>query len=275
MAEGSDTRRYRAAKGLRDFTAIPNGVLRRKGLSGNAKALYAIILDIVLFRDDEPDLPELGALLGGGEKTARTAIRELVDADLAESKRRGRGLPNAYVLLEPAGASENGPQGRSRTAPEADPRARDRLSEVKHTDADASVPATPKLAKIGGRNLGLDALCEECGIDPSGNRVGQAVAALNGRKASGIERGIRELVWRTLAQRFRLEAGALSMEQREKFEGVVADEVREKARLYRQVMKGATLTPTALARWWTDLALQASADGRGMTPDDIMRRYAA
>lgn len=277
-------RRYRAARPLRDFTAIPNGVLRHPGLSGNAKALYAIMLDIVLFRRDEPDLPALGRLVGGGEKTARAAIRELQDEGLLEQRRRGRGQTNAYLLLEPADGPQDDDQerprgpfkGEPRTAPGADlSRARVQPPGTKTAASPAAQPsaAPPRLVKIDGQNLGLNALCDICGIDPSGNRVGQAVAALNGSAKAGLEFGIRELVWRSLVERHGITADGMTPAERERFEQVVADEVREKAALYRRVMRDAVLTPTALARWWTDLRLAANGEGRGLTPDEIAARY--
>ncbi len=99
------------------FTAIPNLVLRRTDLSGNAKTLYAVILDVVQFQRAEPDSIELGKLIGGSEKIARKAIRELADVGLLTVKRRGQGNTNQYTLLEP----QTGQSVRSESDEPSDP----------------------------------------------------------------------------------------------------------------------------------------------------------
>lgn len=63
--------------------------------------LYAVILDIVHFRHDDPDLHELGRQLGGTRRLAQSAIKELVAANLLVVHRRGLGKSNVYTLLEP------------------------------------------------------------------------------------------------------------------------------------------------------------------------------
>lgn len=96
------------------FSILPNTVVRDDRLSGNAKALWAIIYDLVHFRDEQPPLPELGSLLGGGKKTAVSAMKELVDLGYVESRRRGLGMTNHYTLLPPS--VQKGPEGTSRSA---------------------------------------------------------------------------------------------------------------------------------------------------------------
>lgn len=103
---------------LRDgYTTIPNAVLRRTDLSGNAKAMYAVMLDVVVHQRDEPTMEELGELVGGGVKTARKAIRDLETAGLLQVQKRGQGHPNRYTLLDP----QTGPKGQSEQAETADP----------------------------------------------------------------------------------------------------------------------------------------------------------
>jgi hypothetical protein len=246
---GGSERRYHASAKLRNFTAIPNEILRRPDLSGNAKALYAILLDIVSFQRDEPDLAGLGQLLGGGEKTARAAVRELEGAELLESRRRGRGMPNAYTLLEPPERQvKNGPEGGSRTAPGAEPsRGREPSSGVKTTDDPLDHP--PRGVRVEGRDLGFDSLAAECEVDPK-NRV-------RARETATALRDIREYVWDDVPADER----AAMHDDPERFERRLADEIRRRAEVYRHHprLKGATLSPPALGKWWHNLGARSRA----------------
>ena len=103
------------SRGFSNFTAVPNEIVRSKKLTGTAKALYMILIDLG-FRHEEPTQAELGELLGGGEKAARTALAELRGVGLLVVKRRGQGLPNSYTLVHPVDfqkpSSPPSPQGR-------------------------------------------------------------------------------------------------------------------------------------------------------------------
>lgn len=130
----------------------------------------------------------------------------------------------------------------------------------------------PAVALIDGRNLPLDALLEECGIDPGSPRVGQAVAALNGRKK---EPGIRHLFWEE-AQRWATEHDELDRlaslrADPEQFARALEAAIRRKAGKYRETLHGATMSPPALRNWWLDLELARGQDG-GLSSDDMRRR---
>ena len=119
MPEEESPRRYRLEDGFANCTAIPNEVIESTSLSGNAKALYAILIHVIVFKRAEPTQEGLGALLGGGVKTARSALAELHDAGLLEAFRPGLGQPNYYVVMRPEGTrdrAEKCPQGTSRSA---------------------------------------------------------------------------------------------------------------------------------------------------------------
>ena len=216
---------------------------------------------------------------------ANTAVRGLQEAGLIEVRKiqRSRRRGNAYRIvmpgLEPVDEETWGLDDRIPHVTVSEIRTSSpppTMSEIRTprpykglepslgpsalSDEQALVPvaqAVPKLVKVDGQNLGLNALCEECGISTKGNQVGRAVAALNGGKA--IKIGIRELIW---LERVALEAawqGEPGHFDPLVFENLVAERIREQAALYRKTMKGAMLTPTALATWWTDLG---NADGR-------------
>jgi len=103
---------------MRDgFTAIPNVLLRSRMISGQAKILYALILDVVQYQRAEPTMQDLGDLMGCGVKVVRGAMAELVAAGYATSRRRGQGLPNQITLTIPEPQSDqNGQSGSSETA---------------------------------------------------------------------------------------------------------------------------------------------------------------
>jgi hypothetical protein len=282
--EGADAvRRFHATSPLfRDgFTSIPNVVLRRIDLSGNAKALYAIVLDLVQYQREEPDMQGLGELIGAGEKAAKAALKQLVDAGLLEVKRRGLGRTNAYFLVDPepvpSGDVLNRPQGGSRNDVGEEPtRAGDPSSSKKRSDPTGQTPEgegdqPPRVVTIDGRNLPLDALVEECHVDAASPRMGETVVALNGRKG---DPGIRHLFW-TEASRWATENGQIDrleelLDDPEKFALALEAAIRRKAAKYREAMPGATLTPGALRKWWLDVELAGRAGG-GMSPDEIER----
>lgn len=130
------------------------------------------------------------------------------------------------------------------------------------------------------QNLPHNALREACGIDPASPRQGEVVVALNGNKRTRPPTpGIRELFWQELErwadEHDKLEELAALVDGSERFEQALAGAVGRKAAKYRERLKGATMTPTALARWWLDLdvPLAGGSMSAGLSPDD-MQRYA-
>jgi hypothetical protein len=101
MPEAEGSRSYKLSPSFkRNYTKIPNKVLRSETIGGNAKALYAIIIDAA-YQGVEPNQTELGRLLGGAKKTAVSALVELRDAGLLRVEKRGQGMPNVYTLIHP------------------------------------------------------------------------------------------------------------------------------------------------------------------------------
>lgn len=61
----------------------------------------------------------------------------------------------------------------------------------------------------------------------------------------------------------------------ELFERDLAEAIPKRAQLYKAVMSGATLTPRALCKWWTDLpgmAQESSIEGFYETARDAVAR---
>jgi hypothetical protein len=129
MPDQQGSRSYRLSRGFKNFTALPNEIVRSTSLSGNAKALYAVIIDAV-YRGVDPSQAELGEYIGGGAKSARSALSELRDAGLLRVKRPGQGLTNVYTLIHPGDL--NVPEGTSGAAAGADPSLSLRPIEARH-----------------------------------------------------------------------------------------------------------------------------------------------
>lgn len=87
------------------FTVIPNAVMLNPDLSCGAKLVYGYLKHLAWRNDDsaETDAPLtiICRDLHVSENTARGYVKELRDANLVRSKRRGLGLPNVYIVLEP------------------------------------------------------------------------------------------------------------------------------------------------------------------------------
>lgn len=81
------------------FTQVPNFILTNKNLSVGAKLAYAMLLkyawtDSAVF----PGQQKLADDMGAGERSVRTYLKELEDANFLEVKQRGLGQTNLYRL---------------------------------------------------------------------------------------------------------------------------------------------------------------------------------
>lgn len=86
------------------FTMIPNVVVLDERLSLGAKMTYGYLKHLAWSTKSdsvESALVTLCRDLAISENTARAYLRELSDLGLVETKRRGLGLPNLYVVHEP------------------------------------------------------------------------------------------------------------------------------------------------------------------------------
>lgn len=122
-----------------------------------------------------------------------------------------------------------------------------------------------------GQNEPLNALREACGIDPAnGARMGELAAALCGR---GGREGIRDLFWiecRRVAEQTGREAKLAEITP-EQYASLLVERIWLKARQYVERMpENASLTPSALRKWWLDLERMKPREG-GMTPEEVKR----
>ncbi len=81
------------------FTQVPNFILTNKDLSVGAKLAYAMLLKYA-WSDDAcfPGQKKLAQDIGAGERSVRTYLKELEDADFLEVTQRGLGRTNLYRL---------------------------------------------------------------------------------------------------------------------------------------------------------------------------------
>lgn len=140
--------------------------------------------------------------------------------------------------------------------------------------APESERACPELTLIDGRNVGLDALAEECSIKQT-DAPGMRLVALGvaGRKARGERQpGVRETFW-VEASEWAEQNGQLDRLDAlppEEFEQALAKAIHRKAELYRARHPGMPVTPKALLEWWVRLS---TPSGRGgLTADEVMRQ---
>lgn len=209
-----------------------------------------------------PGRAKIAKRLGCGETAYKSAVRELVRVGALDVEDRyredGARTSNLYTLnWDQPGAIATGDGRESDRGSDADapgfhsPELRTMGKEEDLAAVAAGAPVgPPKLTKIDGRDVAFDALAEVCGVDPSGNRAREIGVALNGSKRSGLARGIREMVWREADDP---ELGG------EAFEVYLVTLIRIRAQRYREMMRGAALTPLALAKWWTDIDAAATS----------------
>ena len=81
------------------FTQVPNFILTNKNLSVGAKLAYAMLLKYA-WTDDAcfPGQQKLAQDIGSGERSVRTYLKELEDANFLEVTQRGLGKTNLYRL---------------------------------------------------------------------------------------------------------------------------------------------------------------------------------
>lgn len=120
------------------FTSVPNCVLLDTDLSTNARFAY-IGLSYFARQDDEafPGQEKFEEKLGLSERSFRNARRELEEAGLLETRRRGRGQTNIYILVEPrySRAAKVAAQNESKPANNADLERQDLPDHSKNTQS--------------------------------------------------------------------------------------------------------------------------------------------
>lgn len=252
--------RFSSSAHARGFTAAWNEVIFDEALSLPARMLY-LHLSHYGWSEAEPDQDEIAGPLGLKTRQLREYVRELEDAGLVESRRRGRGLPNRYVVRSPEPSTDRRSTAdldRRSTAAESGalpPVSPIGLKTEDKPSADASastVECPPKIEHVDGRHPVMDEVARTTGVLDGSPRYREVVVAVNGTSA---QPGIVAQEWALLTVGVRQQivaAGAEAWAER------LRVRVAKTAVEYGRRMPGAILTPVALAKWWTDLAPPAA-----------------
>jgi len=133
----------------------------------------------------------------------------------------------------------------------------------------------PALVKIDGRNLAFDALVEVCELAERSPRKREVGVALGGR-GTAAQPGIRKLFWDEVCDEAARRGLDGLPDAGEGWERALAAAIHQRGALYREALPQATLTPLALAKWWTDVPRESERAAhnrrhRGLTPEEIRR----
>lgn len=222
---------------------------------------------------------EIAALAGVSLDTLDRYIGGLVEAGVLEVTKARTGpvnLPNVWVLRDPPDAPPSRTSGVTLeprdAARVAAPQGHKELEELQELEKkkdptariapDAAIQP-PKLTKIDGRDVAFDTLAAACQIREGSPRLREVAVALNGQRGQP-ETGIRA--------QFNREVFPEEISTAEGWERELAAEIPRRVLMYRQKMPGATLTPGALAKWWTDLPGMPAARGGEVSADRLVER---
>lgn len=295
MADRSDDRGVRWGDGG-PFAIIPEWLLDAE-VSDRAKVLYAMF---ARFADRDlastPRKKLIADRLRCSVSTFELAVKELseVGAITVEPRYSDEGdrTSNRYVLhvtardTSPDGSGDGSPDGsggskreplgtRNGSSNDDPPGALDRRSTGIGEQAGVDVTVPPPIKLVDRQNEPLNTLLDVAGIDPENRtQVRQAAAALNGRTANGrvSQQGIVHLLWIEVGRWAADNDPGRLLRLHDEPEGwsrLLCDVIPRKAEQYRQRFDGATLTPSALRKWWLELSKTEQRTDGGMTPDEM------
>lgn len=279
---------------------VPNAVLFDRRLTDSEQRTYTKLVHIAWeHREDRGDsavhdraiqLPATTVLaehVGCSDSALRYRLRKLVNLGFVSTFRPSRRQPLKYVFhSDPSPPESRRTQDAESACQPADsegllPIRYEEGSSNTHSltgvsDGDVSeLGDPPSLPRFGKHSLAFDILAEVTGVNliahsPRGKEVG---VALHGDKRQlDIRPGINRLFWLEVARSHNVSPEAIRQRAEANpvgYETALIEEIKRRANIYREAMSGATLTPTALAKWWSDLAALQTA--RGLSPDEIER----
>ncbi len=83
----------------RGWTGVPNFILESNQISVGAKLTYAMLLKYAReLHECFPGQERLAKDIGATDRSVRTWLRELQQAELIDVKQRGQGKPNLYTV---------------------------------------------------------------------------------------------------------------------------------------------------------------------------------
>jgi DNA-binding transcriptional ArsR family regulator len=237
---------------------IPLSLLADPDLSVSAKVAYGLACYLSWRNGNgeaEVSVEDAAAMLGVPKRTLERAIAELRKAGLIESKRRGLGLTNAYIVHPPDRQNEgNGYANMAdqETSDLADPRAHaSKDVERKAIENRRAVSAPTAKTEAAGRkrDTAFDAMAAVTNSDPQleGGGIAKAVNALRKHDAYVA---------------FKEQHG------KDEADAMLAAAITVRAEQYRQVFPTMALTPSALVRHWK----RVQAEQGELTPTQLMQR---
>lgn len=163
----------------RGFTSIPNAVLFAKGISMQAKCLYAALLAFA-WQDDEcfPGQERLAQELGCSLSTVKRHLAELRDAGLISWRQRGLNRPNIYFIhpLKDVKAL-GGADSLSMTCPDSSQMTCPDSSPVTYQDG-SPVSYKEDSVEEYGRGGGIRARGDTNTVEPDNDGVGVPAASV-------------------------------------------------------------------------------------------------
>lgn len=214
------------------FTVAHNIVLFNGVLTPLARLLYFQLRHFAWADPDRfPGQDELAAGLGIGARMLRRYVRELEDALLLRTERRGRGMTNAYVVMEPASptSDRNPTSGLERTPSSAQSGHPPPVSKNKKTE-------DPGRAKARPRDQLFDELATRCGFDLS------AMTKDSSRLCAVATAEIRKA-------------------------GATVEMIGHAVTSYERLYPGAAVTPKAIANHWPKIAPRAKSPALAVCPE--------
>lgn len=268
--------------GMSGTVELPVALVLNTNLSFGARVVYATLAALahesgVPTGDEvtvEVSMVALADAVGCSETALRKFLGELRPAGWIATKRATKNrLPRHTFHSRPTAKIESANSDKTLSAKsgllagrnDGSSRARSMPLnlELESSYEDSIVGVIPKLTKTDGRDLAFDMLAKVCRIAATSPRNKSIPIALNGSANTGP--GIREQLWIELVNYRDAETGEgldLDVCARD-FETMLARTIEQRSRAYEIAMPGATLTPTALAKWWSDLPAMVKNRGGG------------
>lgn len=275
---------------MKGYTKVSNEVLLETTLTMGARLAYGVVLHFAWRagrrKEDDgvvlPALDRIAAAVGCSRTATQTYMRELRVVGLIVTVRvKNQGM--AYFIFDSIARSDSdlaSRRARSKSGldlgrnptqlgePDLSLKVKDNFKEG---EAYAS-PSVPVLEKVDGQNLGMNALGEACGVNPSGSGAIRLAAALNGSRG---KKGIRQFFWQEIVEwaHEHDKGDELAHAHGERFERALARAITERAAMYRAKVWQSDPTvppsPSALLSRWSDLPTMAERRQPAMTADDI------
>lgn len=203
------------------FTQVPNAVLHNTALSLQARVAYGVLQSIAWRQQEFPNQKKLGEILGVSERSVRTYLAELREANLLVMVRQGLGKTSKYIIVAPT----VGPERQPSAVPSGN--GLPKKTEDVRTNTQPAPEAVAK--KVRPSDPLWDALEIVCG---------EVTTPMTRSRRGKVAKELRESL---------NERGITAPEQ-------VEIEVKRRGRRYRELYPNTVLTDIALLSQWDSVA---------------------